>query len=119
MYVSPVAIKASLGFDMALPLQVRLQAGHLINEMLSFCFLGRNKLPNHRSLFWPDVCGACLCFEYLIDCLTWRMVNPISTKRLHIEKSPTRHIKQFFQLMLRRFCNKRRLNIYEDEEMGL
>jgi hypothetical protein len=40
MYVSPVAIKASLGFDMALPLQVRLQAGHLINEMLSFCFLG-------------------------------------------------------------------------------
>jgi len=63
MYINLIAIKASLGFEMALPLRVRLQAGHQINEMLLFCSLGRVNLPNHPSLFWPVVCVRVLCWN--------------------------------------------------------
>lgn len=68
-------MKALLGFDMVLPLRVRSQAGHPINEMILLCLWGRDILPRHpraclgrRSVSLRVYCAFAL--ESLIDCLT-------------------------------------------------
>jgi len=60
MYINPIAIKASLGFDMALPLRVRLQAGHQINEMLLFCSFGEGEPSQPSELILAG--GLCRAF---------------------------------------------------------
>lgn len=68
-------MKALLGFDMVLPLRVRSQVGHPINEMILLCLWGRDILPRHpraclgrRSVSLRVYCAFAL--ESLIDCLT-------------------------------------------------
>jgi hypothetical protein len=89
--------RALLGFDMALPLRVRLQAGHLINEMILFCLFGEGiTFPvfragsGRRSVSLRVYCVFVL--EPLIDCLTWLTVNPISKSTSNDTPS------QFYQL---------------------
>jgi hypothetical protein len=68
----------------------------LLKKLFYFAFWGRDNLPSHPNRFWSEVVSLRVYYmfvlKFLIDCLTWITVNPIS-------KSPCYDApRQFYQV---------------------